>query len=302
VTLFGAGAKYFESLRKEGRAPRTTHDLAAMRTVCSTGSPLSPEGFAYVYDAIHPDVHLASISGGTDLCGCFVAGDPTSPVYAGEIQRPTLGLDVDVFDEDGHSLADRPGVQGELVCTNPFPSMPVEFLGDTDRSRYTAAYFARYPNVWAHGDFAARTEHGGFVIHGRSDATLNPGGVRIGTAEIYAVVERMPEITEALAFGQDVDGDQRIVLLVRMAPTVDLSDDLRVEIRRRLRAECSPRHVPAVVEAVDDLPRTRSGKLAELAVADALNGRPVRNTDGLANPEVLDHLAALPALRPPTRH
>jgi acetoacetyl-CoA synthetase len=250
-----------------------------------------------VYENVKADVHLASMSGGTDLCGCFVGGDPTGPVWAGEIQRPGLGMAVDVFDGEGKSLRGRPGQRGELVCTAPFPSIPLEFWNDAGGARLRAAYFDRFPGAWAHGDFASWTEHGGMVIHGRSDATLNPGGVRIGTAEIYRVVEQLPAVAEALAFGQSVDGDVRVVLLVRMSEGHELTDDVRAEIKQRIRVGCSPRHVPAVIVAVDDLPRTRSGKLVELAMADAVNGRPVRNTEGLANPEALWAIAARPELK-----
>jgi acetoacetyl-CoA synthetase len=224
-----------------------------------------------------------------------VAGDPTSPVYAGEIQRPALGMAVDVWRDDRSTAA--PGERGELVCTQPFPSMPLGFWGDDDGSRYHGAYFERFDGVWAQGDFAAWTEHGGIVIHGRSDTTLNPGGVRIGTAEIYRQVERVPEVVESLVFGQEWEGDTRIVLLVRLADGAALTDELVADIKARIRAGCTPRHVPAVVLAVGDLPRTRSNKLAELAVSDAVNGRPVRNTTALANPEALDEIASLPELR-----
>jgi acetoacetyl-CoA synthetase len=296
VTLFGTSAKYLDSAAKAGLVPAETHDLAPLRTITSTGSPLATEGFGYVYRAIKADVHLASISGGTDLCGCFILGDPTRPVYAGEIQGPALGLAADVWDDAGRSLADRPGVRGELVCTSPFPSMPLHFFGD-DGSKYDAAYFAGFPGVWTHGDFASRTAHGGFIVHGRSDATLNAGGVRIGTAEIYRQVEQFPEVAEALAVGQEWQDDTRIVLFVRMAPGAELTEDLQQQIKRRLRAECSPRHVPARMAAVADLPRTRSGKLAELAVADVVNSREVRNITALANPEALDGFAGLAVLQ-----
>lgn len=287
VTLFGTSAKYLDAANKAGARPIDTHDLSKLRTICSTGSPLAAEGFEYVYGSVKRDVHLASISGGTDICGCFVIGDPTLPVYPGEIQGPALGMAVDVWDPHGRSLRDRPGTRGELVCTQAFPSMPLGFWADTDGSRYRVAYFEDFPGVWAHGDFASWTENGGLVIHGRSDATLNAGGVRIGTAEIYRQVEQMPAIAESLAIGQEWDGDTRIVLFVRLAPGHELSDGLRAEIARHLRERCSPRHVPARIVAVDDLPRTRSGKLAELAVADIVHGRPVRNVSGLANPECL---------------
>jgi acetoacetyl-CoA synthetase len=290
-------AKFLDSLKKAGLTPARSHSLASVRTICSTGSPLVPETFVWVYENMKADVHLASMSGGTDLCGCFVGGDPTGGVFAGELQRPGLGMAVDVFDGDGQSLRDRPGERGELVCTAAFPSIPLEFWNDADGRRLRAAYFERFAGAWAHGDFASWTEHDGMVIHGRSDATLNPGGVRIGTAEIYRIVEQLPPVAEALAFGQNVDGDVRIVLLVRMGEGYELTDEVRAEIKQRIRIGCSPRHVPAVIVDVDDLPRTRSGKLVELAVADAVNGRPVRNTEGLANPEALWAIAALPELK-----
>ncbi len=296
VTLFGTSAKYLDACRKAGLRPRDSHDLRTLRTVASTGSPLVVEGFEYVYDAISADVHLASISGGTDICGCFVGGDPTRPVYAGEIQGPNLGMAVDVFDENGRSLREQPGARGELVCTAPFPSMPLEFWRDPDGAKYRAAYFERFDGVWAHGDFASWTVHAGMVIHGRSDATLNAGGVRIGTAEIYRQVELLPDVAESLAIGQAWDDDTRIVLFVRLADGAALDDDLTGRIRRTLRENCSPRHVPARIVAVADLPRTRSGKLAELAVADVVHGREVRNVEALANPESLALFDGLPEL------
>jgi acetoacetyl-CoA synthetase len=294
VTLFGTSAKFLDSARKSGLDPMHTHRLTSLRTITSTGSPLSPEGFEYVYGHVRLDVHLASISGGTDLCGCFVGGDPTRPVWAGEIQGPALGMAVDVYDEGGHTL---PAGTGELVCARPFPSQPVAFWGDPDGRRYHAAYYERFPGVWAHGDFAAWTPHGGIVIHGRSDATLNAAGVRIGTAEIYRQVEQFDEVAEALAVGQAWDDDTRIVLFVRLAPGAELTDGLQADIKRRLRSNCSPRHVPARIVAVDDIPRTRSGKITELAVADVVNGREVRNVEALANPEALDQFKDRPELK-----
>jgi acetoacetyl-CoA synthetase len=299
LTLLGVSAKYVDAVRKAGFDP-STRDLSGLRTMASTGSPLAPESFAWLYDTVGPacaegGLHLASISGGTDICGCFVGGDPTLPVWEGEIQAPALGMAVDVVDEQGRPLP--PGQRGDLVCTRPFPSAPLGFWGDgplaTAGPRYRAAYFERFPGIWAHGDFATWTDHGGMVIHGRSDTTLNPGGVRIGTAEIYRQVEQVPEVLESLVFGREVDNDVRIVLLVRLAEGCDLDEEMVAGIRRRIREGCSPRHVPAEVVAVDDLPRTRSGKLAELAVADRVNGREVRNTTALANPESLDAIAAL---------
>ena len=294
VQLLGVSAKFIDSCRKAGIRPGDTHDLSGVRTICSTGSPLGVEGFEWVYAAVSADVHLASISGGTDLCGCFVAGDPTRPVWAGEIQGPGLGMDVDVYGEAGASVG--AGVKGELVCRSPFPTVPLGFLGDDDGSRFTSAYFSRFPDVWAQGDFASWTDHGGMVIHGRSDATLNAGGVRIGTAELYRVVENFAEVAEALAVGQEWDDDTRIVLFVRLADGHALDDDLVAEIRRRVRTDCSPRHVPAKIVAVADIPRTRSGKLVELAVADVVNGREVRNLEAIANPDALLLFADRPEL------
>lgn len=306
VTLLGVSAKYIDSVRKAGLRPRDTHSLATLRTVCSTGSPLSPEGFAWVYDAVATDVHLASISGGTDLCGCFVGGDPTRPVWSGEIQGPMLGMATDVADDSGGTMRDRPLVPGELVCRTAFPSMPLGFWGDgapgmpnPDRPgpKFFAAYFERLSGMWAQGDFASWTRHGGMIIHGRSDTTLNPGGVRIGTAEIYRVVEQHPQVLESCVFGQEHDNDVRVVLLVRLAEGVGLTEELVVDLKARIRAACTPRHVPALVLQVADLPRTRSNKLVELALADAVNGRPVRNSEAIANPECLQAIASMPELR-----
>jgi acetoacetyl-CoA synthetase len=295
LTLLGVSAKYIDSVHKAGVRPVESHELSALRTVCSTGSPLSEEGFRWVYEAMKPDVHLASISGGTDLCGCFVGGDPTLPVHAGEIQGPALGMAVDVYSTDGAPLTAADG-KGELVCTLPFPSVPVGFWGDTDGSKFQSAYFDRFPGVWAHGDFASWTVHRGVVIHGRSDATLNAGGVRIGTSEIYAQVEHIPGIVEAVAVGQEWDDDTRIVLFVKLAEGQMLTEALQAEIRSRLRTHASPRHVPARIAQVADVPRTRSNKISELAVADVVNGREVRNTEALANPESLAEYKDRPEL------
>jgi acetoacetyl-CoA synthetase len=284
ISLFGTSAKYIDSCKKEGLDPAKTHDLASVRLIASTGSPLAAESFEYVYTAIKRDVHLASISGGTDIISCFVLGDPTSPVWKGEIQAPGLGMAVDVWSEDGKPIREQ---KGELVCTKPFVSMPVTFWNDPDGRKYRGAYFERFPNVWCHGDFAEWTRHGGIIIHGRSDATLNPGGVRIGTAEIYAQVEQIAEVLEAIAIGQDWDNDVRVVLFVRLKPGVQLDDVLRDAIRRKIRVGASPRHVPAKIVQVADIPRTKSGKITELAVRDVVHGRPVKNTEALANPEAL---------------
>jgi acetoacetyl-CoA synthetase len=285
MAIFGTSAKFIDGVKKAGLWPRDTHDLSKMRMLTSTGSPLAPENFDFVYEGIKPDVHLASISGGTDIVSCFVLGVPTKPVFRGEIQGPGLGMAVDVFDEAGRP---RRGEKGELVCTVPFPSMPVMFWNDPDGAKYRSAYFERYPGVWAHGDFAEWTEHGGIVIHGRSDATLNPGGVRIGTAEIYAQVEGMPEVLEALAIGQDWDNDVRIVLFVRLAEGISLTEDLRQAIKAKIRVGASPRHVPAKILQVADIPRTKSGKITELAVRDIVHRREVKNVEALANPEALE--------------
>lgn len=297
VAFFGAGAKFYDACRKAGVRPRVEVPELQLRTIAATGSPLSAEDFEFLYRDVSADVHVASISGGTDICGCFVLGDPTQPVYAGEIQVPALGADVDVFDSSGASLASQPGKPGDLVCRNVLPSMPLGFWGDDDSSAYKRAYFAAIPGVWTHGDFALWTENGGVIITGRSDATLNAGGVRIGTAEIYRQVVHFPEVVDALAVGQEHDGDTRVVLFVQLSPGVELDDELAGAIRARLRRHASPRHVPAVMVAVADLPRTRSGKLAELAVSDVINGRTVRAASGLANPESLALFADLPELR-----
>ena len=294
VTLFGTSARYIDSLRKAEMSPRRTHGLGTLRTICSTGSPLSPDGFNYVYDQVKADVHLASISGGTDLCGCLVAGDPTSPVFSGEIQRPALGLDIEVLDGDGSPLG--PGQFGELVCSSPFPSQPLRFWGEGGEERYRAAYYERFEGRWHQGDYICATEHGGFVISGRSDATLNPGGVRIGTAEIYRLVDAMDEVVESVVVGQPIDGDTRVVLFVKLVEGVPLDDALAAAIRAAIRTGATPRHVPAVICAVDDIPRTRSGKTVELAVRDAVRGRPIVNIEALANPEALDHFRNRPEL------
>ncbi|HVZ14377.1 MAG TPA: acetoacetate--CoA ligase [Bauldia sp.] len=292
-TLFGTSAKYIDSVKKAGYRPADHHELGALRTIASTGSPLAPESFDFVYDAIKRDVHLASISGGTDIVSCFVLGVPSLPVWRGEIQAAGLGMAVDVFDADGTPL--KRG-KGELVCKRAFPSMPVAFWNDPDGSRYRAAYFERFPGIWCHGDFAEWTEHGGIVIHGRSDATLNPGGVRIGTAEIYRQVEQVPEVLEALAIGQDFAGDVRVVLFVRLVEGAMLDESLQQRIRAKIRAGASPRHVPAKIVAVADIPRTKSGKIVELAVREVVHGRPVKNVEALANPAALDLFRDLAAL------
>nr|WP_274630720.1 acetoacetate--CoA ligase [Mesorhizobium shangrilense] len=293
MTYFGTSAKFIDALRKSGLEPRKTHSLASVRTISSTGSPLAPEGFRFVYDAIKEDVHLASISGGTDIAACFVLGVPTEPVWVGEIQGPGLGMAVDVWDDEGMPVR---GDKGELVCIKAFPSMPVMFWNDPDGAKYRSAYFERFDNVWCHGDFAEWTEHGGMVIHGRSDATLNPGGVRIGTAEIYNQVEQLPEVAEAICIGQDFDNDVRVILFVRLADGVVLDAALEDTIKRKIRSGASPRHVPAKIIPVKDIPRTKSGKITELAVRDVVHGRTVKNQEALANPEALDLFRDLPEL------
>ncbi|MFA1627742.1 acetoacetate--CoA ligase [Rhizobium mongolense] len=292
--VFGTSAKYIDAVRKGGLTPRTTHDLSSLRLMTSTGSPLSPEGFTFVYEGIKEDIQLASISGGTDIVSCFVLGNPLQPVWRGEIQGAGLGLAVDVWDDEGKPVRQQ---KGELVCTKAFPSMPVGFWNDPGGAKYKAAYFERFENIWCHGDFAEWTEHGGLVIHGRSDATLNPGGVRIGTAEIYNQVEQMEEVAEALCIGQDWEDDVRVVLFVRLAPGAALTDDLVKAIKTCIRTGASPRHVPAKIIAVRDIPRTKSGKIVELAVREVVHGRPVKNKEALANPEALDLFVGLEELR-----
>ena len=294
VTLFGTSAKYIDACRKAELAPGRTHDLSSVKVITSTGSPLAAESFDYVYDAIKSDVHLASVSGGTDIVSCFVIGDPTRPVWRGEIQAAGLGMAVDVWSAEGRSVRQE---KGELVCTKPFVSMPVMFWNDPDGRKYRAAYFDRFPNVWQHGDFAEWTEHDGIIIHGRSDATLNPGGVRIGTAEIYAQVEQIPEVLETIAIGQDWDGDVRIVLFVRLKEGHSLDDTMADTIRRKIRSGATPRHVPARIVQIADIPRTKSGKITELAVRDVVHGRAVKNTEALANPEALELYRDLAELR-----
>ncbi len=294
--VFGTSAKYIDAVRKGGFEPAKTHDLSTLRLVTSTGSPLSPEGFTFVYEGIKPDVQLASISGGTDIVSCFVLGNPLKPVWRGEIQGPGLGLAVDVWDDDGKPVR---GEKGELVCSRAFPSMPVMFWNDPDGKKYKAAYFERFVNVWCHGDFAEWTGHGGLVIHGRSDATLNPGGVRIGTAEIYNQVEQLEEVAEAICIGQDWEDDVRVILFVRLAGGEGLTPDLVSKIKTKIRTGASPRHVPAKVVQVTDIPRTKSGKIVELAVREVVHGRPVKNKEALANPEALDLFAGIEELSKP---
>ena len=295
VTVFGTSAKYLAAIEKNGYRPAESVALGALKAILSTGSPLLPEGFDFVYRCIKPDVHLASISGGTDIVSCFALGCPTLPVHRGELQCRGLGMRVEIFSDEGRPVR---GVRGELVCTAPFPSMPVGFWNDPDGTRYRAAYFERFPGVWHHGDYAELTEHDGIVIHGRSDAVLNPGGVRIGTAEIYSSVDSLEEIVESIAVGQEWQGDVRVVLFVRLKPGITLDEPLKKKIRDTIRGNASPRHVPAKIIAVADIPRTLSGKLTEIAVREVIHGRPVKNVDALANPQALEHFRDLPELGP----
>jgi acetoacetyl-CoA synthetase len=294
MTIFGTSAKYLDAVAKSGIEPGACHDLGALKTILSTGSPLAPASFEFVYAKIKRDVCLSSISGGTDIIGCFALGNPIGPVWPGELQSRALGLAVAVFDESGRAVRGR---QGELVCTAPFPSMPVGFWDDPGDVRYRAAYFETYPGVWCHGDFVELTEHDGLIMYGRSDAVLNPGGVRIGTAEIYRQVEAMDAVVEAIAVGQSWQGDQRVVLFVRLRPGVALDAALADAIKARIRHNLTPRHVPAKVIAVADIPRTVSGKITELAVREVIHRRPVKNRAALANPEALDLFAGLPELQ-----
>ncbi len=285
MTHFGTSAKFIDHLAKLGRRPIDTHKLTHVRSMLSTGSPLVPESFDYVYSAIKRDLCLSSISGGTDILSCFVLGNPTLPVWRGEIQCKGLGMAVEIFDDDGKPVV---GEKGELVCVKPFPAMPIGFWNDPDGEKYRSAYFERFENVWCHGDFCEQTAHGGLVIHGRSDATLNPGGVRIGTAEIYRQVEKLDEVLESLVIGQDWENDVRVVLFVKLREGIALDDTLIARIKQTIRANTTPRHVPAKVVEVQDIPRTRSGKIVELAVRNVVHGRPVKNLEALANPGALD--------------
>jgi len=285
ITHLGTSAKFIDAVKKAGLSPATTHDLSDLTTVLSTGSPLVAESFDFVHEHIKQDLHLASISGGTDIVSCFVLGNPTGPVHRGEIQTAGLGMAVEVFDDAGKPVS---GERGELVCTKPFPCMPVSFWNDPDGARYRGAYFERFPGIWTHGDMIEQTAHGGFIIHGRSDAVLNPGGVRIGTAEIYRQVEQIDQVMESIAVGQDWDDDVRVVLFVRLRDGIPLDDQLVANIRQRIRQNTTPRHVPAKVVQVADIPRTMSGKIVELAVREVIHGREVKNVEALANPKALD--------------
>ncbi len=285
-TIFGTSAKYIDACAKAGLHPERTHDLSELKTILSTGSPLVPESFDYVYERVKKGVCLSSISGGTDIVGCFVLGMPIVPVHRGEIQAMGLGMDVAALGDDGRPVAT--GEKGELSCLKPFPSMPIHFWNDADGSKFHDAYFDRFENVWCHGDFVAMTEAHGMIIYGRSDAVLNPGGVRIGTAEIYRQVESLDDVVESIVIGQQFDGDVRVVLFVRLREGLALNELLEKRIRETVRKNASPRHVPAKIIQVADIPRTRSGKIVELAVRNIVHGEPVKNVEALANPEALD--------------
>ncbi|WP_192980949.1 acetoacetate--CoA ligase [Pseudomonas sp. EggHat1] len=293
ISIFGTSAKFIAALEKAGVKPRESHKLTHLKAILSTGSPLVHESFEYVYRDVKRDLCLSSISGGTDIVSCFALGNPTLPVWRGELQCKGLGMDVQVWNDSGQAVT---GEKGELVCTRHFPSMPVGFWNDADGEKFRAAYFSTFPGVWAHGDYAEQTTHGGLVIHGRSDAVLNPGGVRIGTAEIYRQVEKVSQVLESIVIGQDWQGDVRVVLFVRLRDGVTLDDTLREEIRRVIRANTTPRHVPAKILQVADIPRTLSGKIVELAVRNVVHGRPVKNTEALANPQALELYRNLPGL------
>ena len=295
MTLFGTSAKYIDALAKAGLEPKKTHKLASVRAMTSTGSPLSPEGFDYVYQKVKSEICLSSISGGTDIVSCFVLGNPIGPVWKGEIQALGLGMAVAAWDDDGKPCP--AGEKGELVCTVPFPCMPIGFWNDPGDAKYRAAYFDKYPNIWCHGDYVAITEHGGMIIYGRSDSVLNPGGVRIGTAEIYRQVEQVDAVLESLVIGQDWDNDVRVVLFVKLREGVKLDQALQDKIRKQIRQNATPRHVPAKIIQVADIPRTKSGKIVELAVRNVVHGRPVKNVEALANPEALELYRNLAELR-----
>ena len=293
MTVFGTSAKYLAALEKAGVRPRDEFRLDALKTILSTGSPLAPASFDFVYDAIADDVQLSSIAGGTDIIACFIGGNPILPVRRGELQCIALGMAAEIYDDDGNSVIEE---NGELVCVKPFPSMPVGFWQDPGNRKYHAAYFERFPGVWAHGDYAEIMHGGGVMIHGRSDAVLNPGGVRIGTSEIYRQVEKLDEVIESIAIGQEWEGDVRIILFVVLRPGLVLDDELQTRIRKVIRDNTTPRHVPARIVQVAEIPRTISGKIVELAVRAVVHGEPVRNTDALANPEALEHFRNRPEL------
>jgi len=294
INYFGTSAKFIDAVAKAGLSPKDSHDLGSLRTIMSTGSPLVPEGFDFVYEHIKTDLCLSSISGGTDLIACFALGNPTLPVWRGEIQCKSLGMAVETMGENGRPLP--PGKKGELACVKPFPSMPIYFWNDGDDSKYRKAYFEKVPGVWCHGDYVEITEHGGVIIYGRSDAVLNPGGVRIGTAEIYRQAEQIDDVVESIVIGQQWKGDVRVVLFVRLREGLELDDVLVQRIKRQIRDNTTPRHVPAKVLQVEDIPRTKSGKIVELAVRSIVHGEPVKNKEALANPQALELFANRPEL------
>ena len=294
ISIFGTSAKFIAALEKAHVVPRESHNLPNLKAILSTGSPLSHESFRYVYRDIKANLCLSSISGGTDILSCFVGGNPCLPVWEGEIQCAGLGMAVEIWDDNGNSVT---GEKGEMVCTKPFPCAPIGFWNDPGNKKYLGAYFDNYPNIWAHGDYGEITEHGGFIIHGRSDAVLNPGGVRIGTAEIYRQVEKLDEIVDSICVGQEWDDDVRVVLFVVLREDIELTEELQQTIRQTIRNETTPRHVPAKIIAVTDIPRTISGKIVELAVRNVIHNKPVKNTDALANPEALEFFKELDELK-----
>jgi len=293
ITLFGVSAKYIDALRKSKSSLKFKYKLEKLRTICSTGSPLSSDGFNYVYRNIKKNVHLSSISGGTDIVSCFVLGNLFEPVISGEIQNQGLGLDVDIFDENGKSVKNT---KGELVCKNPFPSMPLKFWNDKNDIKFKKAYFNKFSNIWHHGDYAEIKNSGGFIIHGRSDTTLNPGGVRLGTAEIYSEVEKFSEIKESIVVGQAWDNDIRIILFIVLNLNYKLDENLLQRIKIQIRKNASPRHVPTKIIVVDDIPRTKNGKIVELAVKNIIEGNKIKNKEALANPQVLEQYKNLKEL------
>ena len=293
ITLFGVSAKYIDTLRKANLSIKKKHKLKSLKTICSTGSPLSQDGFKYVYKKIKKNVHLASISGGTDIVSCFVLGNLYEPIISGEIQNKGLGLNVDIFNDKGKSVKN---IRGELVCKNPFPSMPLKFWNDKNDIKFKKAYFSKYPNIWHHGDYAEIKKDGGFVIYGRSDTTLNPGGVRLGTAEIYSEVENFKEVKESIVVGQSWDNDIRIILFVVLNQNYDLDENLLIRIKKQIKVNVSPRHVPAKIIRVMDIPRTKNGKIVELAVKNVIEGNNIKNKEALANPEVLEQFRNLEKL------
>jgi len=294
ATLFGVSAKYIDALNNNLVIPKNNYDLSELRTICSTGSPLSEDGFKYVYNNIKEDVHLSSISGGTDIISCFVLGNLFQPVYAGEIQNKGLGMDVDIFNEEGTSIEK---IKGELVCKNPFPSMPVKFWDDKEDKKYKAAYFEKYKNVWHHGDFAKITKNKGFVIFGRSDTTLNPGGVRLGTAEIYSVVEKFKEIKESIVIGQPWNNDIRIILFIVLNTGFKLNEEIIDKVKKAIKTNASPRHVPSKIIAISEIPKTKNGKLVELAVKQIITGEEIKNLEAIANPDSLKQFKNIKILK-----